>query len=1415
MKKYLILLSLLFGILLVLIQSPFFTSTASTAGSTAKQPAQELDRLSPYLGSTTAQQTLEQNLARPTALAAADFDEDGTADLIAGYAGPSGGILTIHRGNVDAIYPNSPAAKQRKAAGSFTESPFIAPARVWELPEVPDFVATGDFDADGHWDVAMAANAGNSLYLLSGDGHGSLSSPKSFDLPGLVTALASGEINRADGLTDIAVAVEAEGSAQVLVFEGPEGALRSKPEVFPLPAAATGLVLGRLNEDYWFDLAAATGPAVVIIEGRDRKLSLDAALQSKVPEAIIKQQSLAFSVRSMSVGNFDGGAGADLALLATDGYLHLLTQPDQDGGKKGVGSAAGWSSQKISAVVEPGASQLITARVSSTGRDDLVIADSANNRLHIVTKEFRQQGLSAETMNVEGGAAAVLPMRLNSDALSDLVVLRGNQVAPSIVNSPQGPQLTFTVTNTNDTGAGSLRNAITLANQNPNPDLIDFNIAPGGAQTITPLTPLPTITDPVTIDGTTQPGFAGTPIIELNGSSAPNGTDGLLITGGVTTVRGLVINRFLNGDAIQFQTNGGNVVEGNFLGTNLSGNASDVVRVNRSGVFINGPPNNRIGGTSVAARNVISGNAQGISISGTSSLNTTGNLVQGNFIGTDVSGTADLGNSFPGVNLSRATATTIGGTVAGARNIISGNGNSGINFDASSGNLLQGNFIGTAVNGTSDLGNSQAGSLVTSTSANNTLGGSTPAARNIVSGNDTYGFQIRGAATNGNLVQGNFIGTDAQGTAAIGNSLDGVSIESSNNTIGGETAARNIISANGQNGISIFTDISSLTGVIVRNNYIGTDVNGTNCLGNVRDGVFVNRGSVAHKIAENLITCNGRNGVNIPNVPTNDPGVRIEVTDNSIFANGALGIDLGDPGITPNDDDDTDGGANLQQNFPVLTTFTPVAGSDNNLPLQPESAEATITVSATLNSTPSMMYTVHWYFSADSQCAMNQQGSRPLVTGRKSVNTDIEGNASFDFPFDFPAGITNGIINCTATDSQGNTSEFSACLPVTAAPAPNTVQFTSSTANVNETLNATTKVDLNVTRSGDTSGAATVNYASSDGTANDRSDYTTAAGTLRFAAGETTKTISVFIVDDRFGESAETFIVTLSNPVGLVLGSPASVTVTINSNESVDGGNPVRDPTFNTDFFVRQQYVDFLNREPDAPGLGFWKNQIDECETRAPAERQACRRDRRINGSAAFFLSIEFQETGLFVIRAQRTAFGRKSDTAASRFSYLEFTVDARQVGEGVVFGQPGVEQKLEENKQAYATQVATSTAFIARFPLSQPAAEYVDALFVSAMVTPTVAERDAAIAAFGVPSTAGRVAALRSVTDSNSVRQAEFNAAFVLMQYFGYLRRNPDASGYNFWLDKLNQFNGNFEDADMVESFITSGEYIRRFGPE
>jgi hypothetical protein len=372
-----------------------------------------------------------------------------------------------------------------------------------------------------------------------------------------------------------------------------------------------------------------------------------------------------------------------------------------------------------------------------------------------------------------------------------------------------------------------------------------------------------------------------------------------------------------------------------------------------------------------------------------------------------------------------------------------------------------------------------------------------------------------------------------------------------------------------------------------------------------------------------------------------------------------------------------------------------------------------------------------------------------------------------------------------------------------------TVQFNTTDYRVTE---GTGSVQLTVTRSSG-AGAATVDFQTSDGTANERSDYTTAVGTLRFVDGETTKSFNVFITDDAYGEVPETFQVLLSNPTGATLGTPNAATVTIVSNEVVNGPNPVKDPTFNADFFVREHYVDFLNREPDAAGRSFWVGQTNACGSPDPL---VC----RVNVSASFFLSIEYQETGFYAIRVQRVAFGRRSDNASTRVTYRELIRDQRRIGEGVVVGQAGYEQLLDANKLAYAASVVARTDFASRFPQTT-ADTYVDALFASAGVTPTPTERQNAINAYNGAGggNAGRASALKSAADSASARNAELRTAFVLLQYQGYLRRNPtDApdtndAGYQFWLSKLNQFGGNYVSAEMVKAFITADEYRQRFG--
>jgi hypothetical protein len=260
--------------------------------------------------------------------------------------------------------------------------------------------------------------------------------------------------------------------------------------------------------------------------------------------------------------------------------------------------------------------------------------------------------------------------------------------------------------------------------------------------------------------------------------------------------------------------------------------------------------------------------------------------------------------------------------------------------------------------------------------------------------------------------------------------------------------------------------------------------------------------------------------------------------------------------------------------------------------------------------------------------------------------------------------------------------------------------------------------------------------------------------------------------------------------------------------------NKIDDPQF----FVTQHYRDFLNREPDASGLSFWVNEITSCGTNT-----GCIQIKRVNVSAAFFLSIEFQETGYLVYKFYKAAYNNLPG-APVPVRINEFLPDTQQIGQGVVVGAPNWQTLLENNKKTFAAQFVARSRFTTAFPNSSTPAQFVDALFANAGVTPSPTERTAAIDEFGgagtSSDTAARGRALRRVAENPTLGQQELNRAFVLMQYFGYLRRNPNDApelglnfdGYNFWLNKLNQFNGNYVAAEMVKAFITSGEYRQRF---
>jgi len=385
----------------------------------------------------------------------------------------------------------------------------------------------------------------------------------------------------------------------------------------------------------------------------------------------------------------------------------------------------------------------------------------------------------------------------------------------------------------------------------------------------------------------------------------------------------------------------------------------------------------------------------------------------------------------------------------------------------------------------------------------------------------------------------------------------------------------------------------------------------------------------------------------------------------------------------------------------------------------------------------------------------------------------------------------------------------------TPTPAP-TVQFQLGGQNVSESVTSAT---VTVTRTGPTDGTSTVDYRVENQTATQRGDFTFTSGRLTFAPGETSKSFAVPISDDSYAEGTETAAVLLSNPTGATLGGQSGMTLVIVDNESQDRPNNVIDDTAT---FVGMHYHDFLNRQSDPAGQAFWENTINECGANAQ-----CVQERRVNVSAAFFLSIEFQQTGYFVIRLYKTGLGDQKGNPR----YIPFLVDTQEVQRGVVVNQGNWQAQLEANKQAYALAFVQRPEFRAQHE-SQNGPQYVDSLFANAGVTPTAEERSAAIAAFGGGGDEGRANALRNVIDSRSVFNKLYNGSFVLMQYFGYLRRNPDNpqdtdfSGYDFWLRQLDANTQPGEDArneqvalnrvrraEMVRAFIESIEYRGRFG--
>jgi uncharacterized repeat protein (TIGR01451 family) len=460
----------------------------------------------------------------------------------------------------------------------------------------------------------------------------------------------------------------------------------------------------------------------------------------------------------------------------------------------------------------------------------------------------------------------------------------------------------------------------------------------------------------------------------------------------------------------------------------------------------------------------------------------------------------------------------------------------------------------------------------------------------------------------------------------------------------------------------------------------------------------------------------------------------------------------------------------------------------------PGSGSVTITITATLSSGATVGATV------------SNQGT---------INYDADGNG------------TNEASRVTDDPSVSGTSDPTSFV---VDPAGGFIRFSSATYSTTESSRVAT---MTVTRTGALALAVTVDYATPDDSAatptilpcstpgfvSTRCDYTTAIGTLRFAAGENSKTFNVLISQDNYVEAPESLSLTLSNPTGsAVLGTPATATLTITDDASEPAANPIDD----SQNYVRQHYHDFLNREPDPSdlaGLTFWTSEIESC-----GANQGCRDIKRQNVSGAFFFSIEFQQTGYYVYRTYKVGFGDLNPpTIPVPVRYREFVRDTQEVQRGVVVGVGAWQAQLDSNKQAFALAFVKRPEFLVRYPTTTTATAFVDALNTNAGSVLTPTERASLISGLSAnpADDALRANALMTIAENTLLKQQEMNRAFVLMQYFGYLRRNPDAApeaglnfaGNNFWLNKLNSFNGNFMQAEMVKAFITSAEYRNRSG--
>ncbi|MCS6817006.1 MAG: FG-GAP-like repeat-containing protein [Blastocatellia bacterium] len=874
----------------------------------------------------------------PTRLSYGDFNGDGWLDLLIAYARTGGGELALRFGN---------------GRGDFT-----TPLRVPVVGQEPSALLVEDFDQDGALDVAVGYTDEPVVSIYMGTGRGSLQWKEDVRLGLMVSGLASGDFNR-DGMPDLLVASSSPPFLALLPADrrGQFGT----PWFFSLNVSGAVLSLGEvrvadLDGDGRLDgivLYRGQRSGVAVLYGaEDGKFSYPQFLSAGV------------ALEGLAIGDFDQDKRTDIVVTdAASGSIFVL---------RGRENRMFTSPMSFHAGTLPG--PLTIANLNNDGYPDLAVVERGSNRITVLLGNASGAFDRSVSYDVDSPPVAVVAGRFRQGALDDLVVAKqGGATVAIALNAPPTIVVTTTADEVRQDGRVSLREAILAANGNPPnpdvpsgrgnaPDVIGFDLPEaqrsGGVFTIrvsAELGPLPRLTDGgTTIDGTTQRGFAGTPIIVLDGSQA-GAVDGLTIASSLNVVRGVVVSgfgshgiRIVGGEAPVT----GNVIAGCYIGTDASGQRA---RGNGlAGIHISGDSvsNTLIGGTAAADRNVISGNggdgievrglarntqivgnyigvaadgrtplpnggagllltgADNVTIGGTASgagnvisgnsrhglqvRNSTGVRAQGNLIGVDARGAAVVKNGDDGIFLADVFNAQIGGVSASARNVISGNEGNGVTLVRSTGSKIQGNYIGTDATGRQALGNGGAGIHVDFNSPNNLIGGAVEGAGNVISGNRGSGLFL-GAGALGTQVFGNRIGVDATGQVALGNGGDGITANGGgNHQIGSsESVARNIISGNAGDGVKLLNASENrLVG-----NAIGTDAGGTIALPNGGNGVRIlsTDGSASRNtVLQNTIAYNRGAGVRILGSGTGN-----RLSQNSIFQNEDLGIDRGGQGVIP------------------------------------------------------------------------------------------------------------------------------------------------------------------------------------------------------------------------------------------------------------------------------------------------------------------------------------------------------------------------------------------------------------------------------------------------------------------------------------------------------------------------------------